>query len=79
VTNDPVDIPPSSPGSWRYANYFQIGTTENELIIDFALHFEGMDEPRWHTRIILAISTAQQLEDILIHTLHGARSNHPLQ
>jgi hypothetical protein len=79
VARDFVDIPSPPPSSWRYANYFQVGATENELIIDFALHFEGMDEPCWHTRIILARSAAHELENILRNTLQALQPDLPVQ
>lgn len=68
--SDSPTIPP--PENWRYANFFQVAVTAQEVVIDFGQHFEGSDGPRWLTRIILSPRGAQELLDVLGRALRGA-------
>ena len=70
--SDSPTIPPSE--NWRYANFFQVAVTAQEVVIDFGQHFEGSDGPRWHTRIVLAPRGAQELLDVLARALHSTEN-----
>jgi len=38
----------------RYANYFHVGLNAFEVVLEFGQHYEGVNWPRMHTRIIAA-------------------------
>jgi len=66
--SDSNTVPP--PQNWRYANFFQVAVTGQEVVIDFAQHFEGSEEPHWHTRIVLSPVYAQELLGVLSRALN---------
>jgi hypothetical protein len=66
---DEETSPTPPPDHWKYANYFQVAVTGQEVVIDFALHFEGTHVPRWHTRIVLSASAGYELARLLEKSL----------
>lgn len=49
----------------RYANYFHVGLNAFEVILEFGQHYEGVNRPRMHTRIIAAPVYAKALLGLL--------------
>ena len=45
----------------RYANYFHVGHNAFEVVLEFGQHYEGVNRPRIHTRIIAAPAYAKVL------------------
>ncbi len=60
----------------RYANYFRVGHTGFEIVLDFGQHYSGEQGPDYHTRIITnpayASSLLRLLEDSLKDDGHTA-------
>ena len=54
----------------RYANHFEIGVNESELVIDFAQAYED-EPPVFHTRIVTSPSHARDLVSLLLDALKG--------
>jgi len=52
-----------------YANYFQCGSNDSEVIIDFGQLFEGEDRPLYNVRIITSRRYAMELIDVLRENL----------
>ena len=52
----------------RYANHVQIGVNESEVALDFGQYY-AEEEPRFHTRIIMAPKYAKALLETLIGAL----------
>jgi hypothetical protein len=48
-----------------YANYFHVGHNAFEVVLEFGQHYEGVNRPRMHTRIIAAPAYAKALLDLL--------------
>jgi hypothetical protein len=53
----------------RYANHVKIGVNESEVILDFGQYYPEEDQPKYHTRIILAPLYAEALLETLIGAL----------
>jgi hypothetical protein len=53
----------------RYANYFHVGQNAFEVVLEFGQHYEGVEQPRMHTRIIAAPAYAKALLDLLAGAL----------
>jgi hypothetical protein len=49
----------------RYANYFVVGHTADEFIIDFGQAYEGAESAMTHTRIIATAPYIKELVDAL--------------
>jgi hypothetical protein len=49
----------------RYANYFHVGHNAFEVMLEFGQHYEGVSQPRMHTRIIAAPVYAKALLGLL--------------
>lgn len=61
---------PHDPKRGVYANYFEIGDSAFELVIDFGQHYEGDSAPaECHTRIVTSPAGAKSLLDVLRRTL----------
>lgn len=58
------------PREARYANHFEIGVNESELVIDFAQAYEG-EPPVFHTRIVTSPSHARDLVSLLFDALES--------
>jgi Protein of unknown function (DUF3467) len=52
----------------RYANYFEVGHSAFEFVLDFGQHYSGDQQVRIHTRII----TAPVYANTLLETLRGS-------
>jgi Protein of unknown function (DUF3467) len=50
----------------KYANYFEVGMSYEEVVIDFGQAFEGQDSITFHTRIVTSPAYARSLE-LLLH------------
>jgi hypothetical protein len=48
----------------RYANYFQVGRNDFEVLIDFGQAYEG-EPPQIHTRIVTSPAYAAELVELL--------------
>jgi hypothetical protein len=56
------------PSKGLYANYFEVGHTAFEFVIDFGQRYEGQDAAPCHTRIV----TSPLYADELVRTLTNA-------
>jgi len=45
----------------RYANYFHVGYNAFEVVLEFGQHYEGVERPRMHTRIVAVPKYAKAL------------------
>lgn len=52
---------PLVPSKGLYANYFQIGHTALEFIVDFGQRYEGKGATPCHTRIVMSPLYAEEL------------------
>ena len=57
------------PGEARYANYFSVGHTAFEVILEFGQFYESDSEPRLHTRIVTSPVYANTLLVLLRDSL----------
>jgi hypothetical protein len=64
---------PSVPPKGLYANYFEIGHTAFEVVIDFGQKYEGKDGPPCHTRIVTSPVYAEALLQTLTDALDRYR------
>ena len=55
----------SKPDVARYANYFSVGHTALEVIIEFGQFYRGDREPQTHTRIVTSPAYASMLLALL--------------
>jgi hypothetical protein len=53
----------------RYANYFEVGHSAAEFLLEFGLYHPGDLEPRLHTRIIASPTSAKALLELLRESL----------
>jgi hypothetical protein len=60
--------PPPSPQKGLYANYFEVGHTAFEFVIDFGQTYAGKASPPCHTRIV----TSPVYVHELLHMLQRA-------
>jgi hypothetical protein len=60
----------------RYANYFSIGQSKCEIVLDFGQSYEGGVEPAPHTRIITNPLGATRLLDLLKESLRSYAEEH---
>ena len=57
-----------TPREARYANHFEVGVNEAEVVIDFAQVYEG-EPPVFHTRIVTSPLHARELAALLFDAL----------
>jgi len=55
----------AKPGEARYANYFSVGHTAFEVIIEFGQFYRGDQQPQTHTRIVTSPGYANRLLALL--------------
>ena len=60
---------PASPAKGLYANYFEVGHTALEFVIDFGQRYEGKDTSPCHTRIVTSPLYAEALRQTLEEAL----------
>jgi hypothetical protein len=53
----------------RYANYFRVGRTGFEIVLDFGQYYAGEQGPDYHTRIVTSPAYANTLLDLLKDSL----------
>ena len=53
----------------RYANWFNIGHNNFEVVMDFGQHYAGDEETMVHTRIVLGPAYAKILNRLLTESL----------
>ena len=62
-------VPPTAPSKGLYANYFEVGHSAFEIVIDFGQRYEGQPPAPCHTRIVMtplyAAALRQTLEGVL--------------
>ena len=61
VRNEPVGAPPKGV----YANYFEVGQTAFEFVIDFGQQYRGQRRTACHTRIVTSPTYARALRQTL--------------
>jgi hypothetical protein len=64
----------TGPPEARYANYFEIGHTEAEFILDFGQAYEG--EAMMHTRVVTGPGYAKEFSRLLCDSLARYESVH---
>lgn len=57
--------PQPAPSKGVYANYFEVGHTAFEFVLDFGQAYAGKPAPPCHTRIVMSPVYAHALLDIL--------------
>jgi hypothetical protein len=57
------------PLEFRYANYFEIGFNDNEIVFDFGQHYQNEQQPQVHSRIVMTPAHAEALSKLLEETL----------
>jgi hypothetical protein len=60
------------PSKGLYANYFEVGQTAFEVVLDFGESYRGQDGPPCHTRIVMTPVYAHAL----LQTLQEALEQH---
>ena len=60
------------PSKGLYANYFEVGHTALEVVLDFGQRYEGKDATPCHTRIVTSPLYAEEL----LRTLTDALSEY---
>jgi hypothetical protein len=63
---------PAAPRKGLYANYFEVGQTAFEVVIDFGERYRGQRPTACHTRIVTSPVYARGL----LRTLDGALSRY---
>jgi hypothetical protein len=63
---------PVAPSKGLYANYFEVGQTDYEFVIDFGQRYRGQPPAACHTRIV----TSPVYVRALLRTLTGAMARH---
>jgi hypothetical protein len=63
---------PAAPTRGLYANYFEVGQTDVEFVIDFGQRYRGQAPAACHTRIVTSPIYARAL----LRTLTGAMARH---
>jgi uncharacterized protein DUF3467 len=61
--------PKAGPTKGLYANYFEIGHTAFEVVIDFGQTYEGSAQAPCHTRIVMSPVYARALLETLADAL----------
>ena len=61
-----------SPSKGVYANYFEVGQTAFEFVIDFGQRYRGQPPSTCHTRIV----TSPVYARALLRTLNSAMARH---
>jgi len=69
-----VSKPESRPPKGLYANYFEVGHTAFEVILDFGQAYAGKDACACHTRIVTSPVYAEALLKTLTDALDQYRS-----
>jgi hypothetical protein len=69
-------IPPPAPSKGLYANYFEVGHTAFEIVIDFGQRYDGKNETPCHTRIVTSPMYAEALRQTLDHALAEYRERY---
>jgi Protein of unknown function (DUF3467) len=72
----------SGEGNWqieaRYANFFRVGRTGFEIVLDFGQSYQGEQGPAYHTRIVTSPDHASSLLNLLKDSLeHNESSSDP--
>ena len=52
-----------------FANHFEVGCTEEEIVIRFGVHYENQQAPLFHWTVITTAGYARQLIRLLEDTL----------
>jgi hypothetical protein len=58
-------LPPAAPSKGLYANYFEVGHSAFEIVIDFGQRYEGQAPAPCHTRIVMSPLYAEALNRTL--------------
>jgi len=61
--------PPSIRGEGRYSNYFRVGYSAFEFLVDFGQAYEDDATGELHTRIVIMPSYAKALAELLTRSL----------
>jgi hypothetical protein len=64
--------PRAVPSKGLYANYFEVGHTAFEVVLDFGQSYKGQNGPPCHTRIVMSPVYAHAL----LQTLQEALEQH---
>lgn len=56
---------PPAPSKGLYANYFEVGHSELEVVVDFGQRYEGQRASPCHTRIVMTPLHAEALKQML--------------
>jgi len=69
-------LPVGSPPKGVYANYFEVGQTAFEFVLDFGQKYRGQSPSACHTRIVTSPTYARALLQTLAEAVedYGARS-----
>lgn len=59
------DCLPQAGLEGRYANYFNVGYSAFEVILEFGQFYEGSPQPQMHTRIVTGPAYAKALLEVL--------------
>lgn len=59
------DCLPQAGLEGRYANYFNVGYSAFEVILEFGQFYEGSPRPHMHTRIVTGPAYAKALLEVL--------------
>ena len=63
------DPPPPFVRDAVYTNYFQIGTTANEVVLEFGQFHRGETHPRIHTRLVTHPAYAKEFLRTMMEAL----------
>jgi hypothetical protein len=55
----------ADPLEARYANYLQIGSTDEEFVFEFGQAYESEQDPVIHTRLVATVSSAREFLRLL--------------
>jgi len=61
--------PSASARAARFANYFEVGCTEEEIVVRFGIRDDGGTEPGVHSTIFTTPGYARELVELIEETL----------
>lgn len=65
---------PDNIGAGVYANVVNVNASENEVVLDFILAMPNQGQAIMSSRVILSLSSAQQLSEVLEALLRHIKS-----
>ena len=76
MSSDSGNSPGRSPREARYANYFEIGVNQEEIVIDLGQMYGEAEPVAFHTRIVTSPVYARELARLLEQAVARNRDEH---